>query len=79
MLFGLEAKNEHINIITSTPWKNIHCKDIKDEKRLQNRLSSMGIICGSELEVCQNKKKQTCFDFCQETLSLQLVEKKVKK
>lgn len=50
------------------PGKIYIVKYIKDEKRLQNRLSSMGIICGSELEVCQNKKKQPVLIFARDTL-----------
>lgn len=50
------------------PGKMYVVKDIKNEKRLQNRLSSMGIICGSELEVCQNKKKQPVLIFARDTL-----------
>ena len=32
--------------------------EIKEENRLVNRLSSMGLLCGSTIEVCQNHKKQ---------------------
>lgn len=30
--------------------------EIKEENRLVNRLSSMGLLCGSTIEVCQNHK-----------------------
>ena len=41
---------------------------IKDEARLKNRLSSMGLMCGSKLEVCQNRKKQPVLIFVRDTL-----------
>ena len=43
------------------------CK-IKDEARLINRLSSMGLLQGSTLEVCQNNKKQPVLIFARDTL-----------
>ena len=42
--------------------------EIKDEERLLNRLSSMGIMCNSELVVCQNNKKQPVLIFTRDTL-----------
>ena len=33
-----------------------------------NRLSSMGLVCGSALEVCQNLKKQPVLVFARDTL-----------
>lgn len=41
---------------------------IKDEARLQSRLSSMGLLCGSTLEVCQNRRKQPVLVFARDTL-----------
>ena len=41
---------------------------IKEESRLVNRLSSMGILCGSQIEVCQNQKKQPVLLFTRDTL-----------
>ena len=38
--------------------KKYTVEEIKDEARLVNRLSSMGLMCGSTFEVCQNRKKQ---------------------
>lgn len=43
-------------------------REIKDEARLVNRLSSMGLMCGSTLEVCQNYKKQPVLIFTRDTL-----------
>lgn len=42
--------------------------DIKDESRLKNRLSSMGILCGCQIEVCQNLPKQPILIFTRDTL-----------
>ena len=42
--------------------------EIKDESRLINRLSSMGILCGSRIEICQNHKKQPVLLFVRDTL-----------
>ena len=48
--------------------KTYSVMQIKDEARLKNRLSSMGLMCGSELEVCQNQKKQPVLIFVRDTL-----------
>lgn len=40
----------------------------KDEVRLINRLSSMGLMCGSPIEVCQNNRKQPVLIFARDTL-----------
>lgn len=37
--------------------------EIKEENRLVNRLSSMGLLCGSTIEVCQNHEKQPVLIF----------------
>lgn len=42
--------------------------EIKDESRLKNRLSSMGILRGCRLEVCQNLSKQPVLIFTRDTL-----------
>lgn len=42
--------------------------EIKEENRLVNRLSSMGLLCGSTIEVCQNHKKQPVLIFARDTL-----------
>lgn len=42
--------------------------NIKDEARLQNRLSSMGLLCGGRIEVCQNLQKQPVLVFARDTL-----------
>ena len=43
-------------------------KEIKDEARLVNRLSSMGLLCGSTIDVCQNNRKQPVLIFTRDTL-----------
>ena len=42
--------------------------EIKDEERLKNRVSSMGLMVGETLEVCQNNKKQPVLIFARDTL-----------
>ena len=42
--------------------------EIKEENRLVNRLSSMGLLCSSTVEVCQNNKKQPVLLFARDTL-----------
>ena len=41
---------------------------IKEENRLVNRLSSMGLLCGSTIEICQNYRKQPVLLFARDTL-----------
>lgn len=41
---------------------------IKDEARLENRLSSMGILVGTPVEICQNNRKQPVLVFARDTL-----------
>lgn len=53
-----EAKPGNVYVITG----------IKEEARLKNRLSSMGLLCGGKIEVCQNKKKQPVLVFARDTL-----------
>lgn len=42
--------------------------EIKEENRLVNRLSSMGLLCGSTIEICRNSKKQPVLIFARDTL-----------
>ena len=42
--------------------------EIKEEHRLINRLSSMGLLRGSTIEICQNHKKQPVLLFARDTL-----------
>lgn len=48
---------EDITLSDAAPGKRYTIRAIKDETRLVNRLSSMGLVRGSALEVCQNLKK----------------------
>ena len=57
-----------ITLSETTPGQEFTVQEIKDEARLINRLSSMGIICGSTLTVCQNYKKQPVLIFTRDTL-----------
>lgn len=41
---------------------------IPDEARLTNRLSSMGVMTGSQIEICQNNRKQPVLLFARDTL-----------
>ena len=57
-----------LTLSESTPGKNYFIRQIKDETRLVNRLSSMGLMCGSPVEVCQNNKKQPVLIYARDTL-----------
>ena len=59
---------EKITLSKSQPGKKYLVQEIKDEVRLINRLSSMGLMCGSPIEVCQNNRKQPVLIFARETL-----------
>ena len=59
---------EDITLSDAAPGKRYTIRAIKDEARLVNRLSSMGLACGSALEVCQNLKKQPVLVFARDTL-----------
>lgn len=59
---------EDITLSDAAPSKRYTIRAIKDETRLVNRLSSMGLVCGSTLEVCQNLKKQPVLVFARDTL-----------
>lgn len=55
-------------ISDAQPGKRYRILKIKEENRLVNRLSSMGLLCGSTVEVCQNYKKQPILLFTRDTL-----------
>lgn len=59
---------EKLTLSDAAPGKRYIIRDIRDEARLVNRLSSMGLVCGSALEVCQNLKKQPVLVFARDTL-----------
>lgn len=59
---------ERIMLSEAEPGNKYSVVEIKDEVRLLNRLSSMGIMCNSELVVCQNNKKQPVLIFTRDTL-----------
>ena len=59
---------EDITLSDAAPGKRYTIREIKDEARLVNRLSSMGLVRGSVLEVCQNLKKQPVLVFARDTL-----------
>lgn len=59
---------EKIALSKAQPGKEYFIKEIKQESRLINRLSSMGLLCGSQIEVCQNHKKQPVLVFARDTL-----------
>lgn len=55
-------------LCNAEPGKTYEVLGIKDEERLNSRLSSMGIIPGETLELCQNLKKQPVLVFVRDTL-----------
>ena len=57
-----------ITLSDAAPGRRYTILDIRDEARLVNRLSSMGLLCGSTVEVCQNLKKQPVLLFARDTL-----------
>lgn len=59
---------EKIMLSETQPGKKYFVQEIKDEARLVNRLSSMGVMNGSQIEICQNKKKQPVLIFTRDTL-----------
>ena len=59
---------EKLMLSEARPGTTYSVLEIKDEIRLINRLSSMGILCGSHLEICQNNKKQPVLVFVRDTL-----------
>lgn len=58
----------NITLSDAVPGKRYIIREIRDEARLVNRLSSMGLVCGSALAVCQNCKKQPVLLFARDTL-----------
>ena len=59
---------ESITLSEATPEKSYIVKEIKDEVRLVNRLSSMGIVCGSRIKICLNNRKQPVLVLVRDTL-----------
>lgn len=59
---------EALRLIDACPGKSYMIQGIKDEARLENRLSSMGILKGTQVEICQNYKKQPILLFARDTL-----------
>lgn len=57
-----------ITLSNAQPGNQYRILEIKKENRLENRLSSMGLLCGSTIEVCQNSKKQPVLIFVRDTL-----------
>ena len=57
-----------IKLSDAIPGNTYLIKEIKDETRLTNRLSSMGLMCRSQIEICQNHKKQPVLVFARDTL-----------
>lgn len=59
---------EEITLSEARPGTRYVIRKIKDESRLVNRLSSMGLMTGNTLEICQNYKKQPVLVFARDTL-----------
>ena len=59
---------ESITLSETKPGNTYVIREIRDEARLVNRLSSMGLLCGSPVEICQNQKKQPVLLFARDTL-----------
>ena len=57
-----------VTLSDATPGSRYCILEIKEESRLVNRLSSMGLLCGSMIEICQNHKKQPVLLFARNTL-----------
>lgn len=57
-----------VTLSDATPGSRYCILEIKEESRLVNRLSSMGLLCGSMIEICQNHKKQPVLLFERDTL-----------
>ena len=57
-----------VTLSDATPGSRYCILEIKEESRLGNRLSSMGLLCGSMIEICQNHKKQPVLLFARDTL-----------
>lgn len=59
---------EQITLSDTKSGKKYYILSIRDEARLVNRLSSMGLMNGSQIEICQNQKKQPVLIFARDTL-----------
>ena len=59
---------EKCTLDQTTPGKTYSVLEIRDEARLINRLSSMGVMRGSQIEICQNYRKQPVLIFARDTL-----------
>lgn len=59
---------EQMLLSEALPEKSYFVREIKDEARLVNRLSSMGIMSGSQIKVCMNNRKQPVLVFVRDTL-----------
>ena len=59
---------EQITLSDAKPRTKYSILSIRDEARLVNRLSSMGLMNGSHIEICQNQKKQPVLIFARDTL-----------
>lgn len=57
-----------VTLSDATPGSRYCILEIKEESRLVNRLSSMELLCGSMIEICQNHKKQPVLLFARDTL-----------
>lgn len=57
-----------IPLANASAGKQYRIQNIKDEARLVHRLSSMGLLCGTHLEVCQNLPKQPVLVYARDTL-----------
>ena len=57
-----------VTLSDATPGSRYCMLEIKEESRLVNRLSSMGLLCGSMIEICQTHKKQPVLLFARDTL-----------
>lgn len=59
---------EPITLSDAQPGNRYCILEIKKENRLENRLSSMGLLCGSDIDICQNREKQPVLVFARDTL-----------
>ena len=57
-----------VTLSDATPGSRYCILEIKEESRLVNGVSSMGLLCGSMIEICQNHKKQPVLLFARDTL-----------
>ncbi|MCR5666950.1 MAG: ferrous iron transport protein A [Eubacterium sp.] len=57
-----------ITLSKAIPGETYTILKIANEKRLFNRISSMGLMTGGQIEICQNKKKQPVLIYARDTL-----------